>query len=299
MIFSDSISDLGLKGTVIAIGNFDGVHLGHQMLLEHMQAQAQKCAKKSVIISFFPPAKVFLRGGYFLSNRSEKLELLKAYKPDGIVIVPFNYDYAKLSKTSFLDDLHGLEPMQIIVGEDFRFGRRREGNINDLTKIAEQVKVFSLKKDKLGPISSTRIRELILQSKVSEAAKLLGRNYSVEGLVVKGQQRGRTIGFPTANIFLSKDKALPHGVFAISAETKYGVFAGMANLGTRPSFAETPPSIEANLFDFDDDLYNQLIKINFHSFIRDERVFSGLDDLKQQLRLDRQKARKNLGLKKI
>ncbi len=294
MIFSDSISDLGLRGTVIAIGNFDGVHLGHQMLLERMQAQARKCNKKSVIISFFPPAKVFLQAGYFLSNRSEKLNLLKAYKPDGIVIIPFNYDFAKLSKDSFLADLRRLEPMQIIVGEDFRFGRRREGNINDLTKIAEQVKVFSLKKDDQGPISSTRIRELILQSKVADAAKLLGRNYSIEGLVVKGQQRGRTIGFPTANIFLSKNKALPHGVFAITAETKYGVFGGMANLGSRPSFAEAPPSIEANLFSFDDDLYNQVIKINFHSFIRDERVFSSLDDLKQQLKLDRQRAKEIL-----
>lgn len=294
MIFSDSISDLGLKNTVIAIGNFDGVHLGHQMLLEHMLIQAQKCNKKSVVISFFPPAKVFLQGGKFLSNRSEKLDLLKAYNPDGIVIVPFNYDYAKLPKTRFMDDLHGLEPMQIIVGEDFRFGRRREGNINDLTKITEQVKVFSLKKDEQGPISSTRIRELILNSKVAEAAKLLGRNYSIEGLVVKGLQRGRTIGFPTANIFLSNDKALPHGVFAITAETKYGTFGGMANLGSRPSFAEAPPSIEANLFNFDDDLYNQIVKINFQHFIRDERKFSGLNDLKQQLKADKKIAKELL-----
>ena len=294
MTISDTISDLELKDTIVAIGNFDGVHLGHQMLLEHLKAQAAMHQKKSVIISFFPPAKVLLQGGKFLTNRKEKLDLLKLYEPDAVVMIPFNYDYAKLPKTRFMDDLHGLEPMQIIVGEDFRFGRRREGNINDLSKIARQVKVFSLKKDELGPISSSRIRELILSSKVAEAAKLLGRKYSLSSTVIRGLQRGRTIGFPTANMQVSKNKALPTGVFAVSVETDYGVFGGMANLGSRPSFAEAPPSIETHLFNFDEDLYDRIIKVNFHHFIRKEKTFSGLKELKEQLKLDKEAAIKLL-----
>lgn len=290
MIFKTTLSELNLKNTVISIGNFDGVHLGHQMLLKSLEKKANTEGRQSVIISFFPPAKLFLRGGKSLSSRSEKRELLEAYNPDAIVMIPFDHDYAQLSKEVFIKELFRLEPKHIIVGEDFKFGNRREGNINDLSKIADSLEAFNLLSDSKGPISSSRIRALINESKVSQAAKLLGRNYSAVGLVVKGQQRGRTIGFPTANTQIADSKALPSGVFAVTAETSYGQFKAMANIGKRPSFKEIPATLEAHLFDFDADLYEQKIKINFHKFIRKERKFANIEDLKKQLQTDKEQA---------
>ncbi len=294
MIFTTTLSALNLKNTIISIGNFDGVHLGHQMLLESLHKKAITNNKKSVVISFFPPAKLLLRGGKFLSSRSEKRELLEIYKPDAIVMIPFDHDYAQLSKEVFIQELHRLEPVHIIIGEDFRFGNRREGNINDLSKIAGSLEVFNLLSDAKGPISSSRIRALIAESKVEAAAKLLGRPYSAVGLVIKGQQRGRTIGFPTANTQITDSKALPSGVFAVTIETSYGVFKAMANLGKRPSFKEIPATLEAHLFDFNDDLYEDRIKVNFHRFIRKEKKFSSLGELKKQLQADKELALKLL-----
>ena len=290
MIFTSSISELNLKDSIISIGNFDGVHLGHQMLLNNLKETAIKENKNSIVISFFPPAKLLLRGGKFLSSRSEKRKLLEHYTPDAIVMIPFDHDYAQLSKDVFISELARLEPSQIIIGKDFKFGNRREGTIEDLKTIAKSVKTLGLLYDDNGPISSSRIRLLIDQAKVEVAAKLLGRNYSAVGLVVKGQQRGRTIGFPTANTQTADNKALPSGVFAVTVETSYGTYKAMANVGKRPSFPELPAALEAHLFDFNQDLYEQKIKVNFHKFIRNEVKFSNIDELKAQLQKDKETA---------
>jgi riboflavin kinase / FMN adenylyltransferase len=281
---------LELKDTILCIGNFDGVHIGHQMLLEHMQTQAKSLHKPSVIITFFPPSKVFFQGEDFLSSQEEKLELFKPYQPDAVVVIPFNETYTHTPKEDFLAHLAGLEPHTIIVGEDFRFGYKRQGSLNDLSHLPERLEVFGIKRFQGEEVKSTRIRQLLLEGKVEAVKPLLGRSYSAMGIVIHGDKRGRTIGVPTANIQTPPGKALPLGVFAIRADTPYGRFDGMANVGPRPSFPNDPPALEVPLFDFDQDLYGQTLNVHFEAFIRSQKKFAGLEELKKQLEDDKQTA---------
>lgn len=284
-------SQLNLNDSIISIGNFDGVHLGHQMLLKQMQEDAQKFQKNSVIISFFPPSKHHFSGAPFLSTKKEKLELLKAFKPDAVVIIDFNDAYTKTPKEVFLNDLAKLNPHTIIVGENFKFGFKREGNLYDLSQLAGRLEVFNLKHGEGQPISSSRIRDLLKQGEISEVNNLLGRNYQASGQVIKGEQRGRTIGYPTANIQTKQGKALPIGVFAVTTQIKQSNYKGMANVGPRPSFPNHPPSLEVNLFDTNTDLYDQELTVTFHQHLRAQRKFTSLDDLKEQLKHDEETTR--------
>jgi riboflavin kinase/FMN adenylyltransferase len=285
---------LKLADTIICIGNFDGVHIGHQMLLEHMQRLSKSLNKPSVIITFFPPSKVFFQGEDFLSSEEEKIALLKPYEPDAVVVIPFNQAYTHTPKEDFLAQLGQLEPHTIIVGEDFRFGYKRQGTLNDLSHLPERLEVFGMKRFEGQEVKSTRIRHLLLEGKVEAVKPLLGRSYSATGVVVHGDKRGRTIGVPTANIQTPKGKALPLGVFAVRADTPYGRFDGMANVGPRPSFPNDPPSLEVPLFDFNHDLYGQTMTVYFEAYIRSQRKFSGLEELKQQLQNDELRARELL-----
>jgi riboflavin kinase / FMN adenylyltransferase len=286
-----SPDQLSLKDTIICIGNFDGVHVGHQMLLEHMQALAQTHHKPSVVITFFPPSKVFFQGGDYLSSEAEKLNLLSVYKPSAVVMIPFNETYTHTPKEDFLAQLTQLEPHTIIVGEDFRFGYKRQGTLNDLSHLPERLEVFGMKRIGGEEVKSTRIRQLLSEGNVEGVKPLLGRSYSAQGVVVEGDKRGRSIGFPTANIQTPKGKALPLGVFAVNVDTEQGKFKGMANVGPRPSFPSEPPSLEVYLFDFEGDLYGQTLTVHFEGFIRTQKKFSGLEELKAQLEQDKNVAR--------
>ncbi len=281
---------LELTDTIICIGNFDGVHIGHQMLLEHMQTLAQTLGKPSVIITFFPPSKVFFQGEDFLSSQEEKIELFKSYTPDAVVVIPFNEAYTHTPKEDFITHLAQLEPHTIIVGEDFRFGYKRQGSLNDLSHLPERLEVFGMKRFQGEEVKSTRIRQLLTEGNVEAVKPLLGRSYSASGLVIQGDKRGRTIGFPTANIQTPKSKALPLGVFAVRVDTPYGRFDAMANVGPRPSFPNDPPSLEVPIFNFNHDLYGQSLTVYFEAFIRTQKKFSGLDELKAQLEDDQQTA---------
>lgn len=287
----NSPEQLSLKDTIICIGNFDGVHVGHQMLLEHMQTLSSTLHKPSLVITFFPPSKLFFSGGDFLSSEAEKLDLLRIYKPDGVVMVPFNEAYTHTPKEDFLAQLTQLEPHTIIVGEDFRFGYKRQGTLNDLSHLPERLEVFGMKRVHGEEVKSTRIRQLLSEGKVEAVKPFLGRSYSAQGVVIEGDKRGRTIGFPTANIQTPKGKALPLGVFAVKVDTEQGKFKGMANVGPRPSFPSEPPSLEVYLFDFEGDLYGQTLTVHFEAFIRAQKKFSGLEELKGQLNLDKEKAK--------
>ena len=282
---------LELSHTVISIGNFDGVHLGHQMLLGHMREAASTANAPSVVITFFPPSRVLFQNGKFLSSEVEKVELLAPFEPDAVVMVPFTREYTQTPKDVFLRQLERLTPQLIIVGEDFRFGHKREGSLNDLSTIADRLEVFNLKHAGEAPISSTRIRELLQQGDVKSVKPLLGRSYAATGIVVEGDKRGRTIGYPTANIATSEHKALPLGVFAVTVDTEQGRFNGMANVGPRPSYPEGAPSLEVHLFDFSGDLYGQTVTVHFEAFLRGQVKFAGLDELKAQLAWDEAGAR--------
>jgi riboflavin kinase / FMN adenylyltransferase len=278
---------LELTNTILCIGNFDGVHIGHQMLLDHMQQQAKSLEKPSIVITFFPPSKVFFQGDDFLSSQEEKIELLKPFMPQAIVMIPFNESYVHTPKEDFLAHLGKLEPHTIIVGEDFRFGYKRQGTLNDLSHLPERLEVFGMKRFAGEEVKSTRIRQYLVDGNVEAVKPLLGRSYSAMGNVIQGEKRGRSIGFPTANIQTPKGKSLPLGVFAVRANTLQGQFDGMANVGPRPSFPNNPPSLEVNLFDFEGDLYGQSLNVHFEGFIRSQKKFSGLGELKMQLSQDK------------
>ena len=163
--------------------------------------------------------------------------------------------------------------------------------MNDLSQVSERLEVFNLKHAGDAPISSSRIRELLKEGDVESVKPLLGRRYAATGEVIEGEKRGRTIGFPTANIATDPAKALPLGVFAVTVETPQGSYSGMANVGPRPSFPEEPPSLEVNLFDFSGDLYGETLTVTFESFLRAQKKFSGLEEVKAQLAEDEKRAR--------
>ena len=291
----DTPDALTLSGTVIAIGNFDGVHLGHQFLLAELQRLATELSAPSVIITFFPPTKVVFGRGYYLSSREEKLELLARFGPHAVVVVPFDLAYAQTDKRHFMAQLTRLHPRAIIVGDDFRFGHKREGTLNDLSQLVERLEVFGMKRVDGEAVKSSRIRKLLSEGAIEAANRLLGYPYMASGRVVKGAQRGRAIGFPTANVQVDKHKALPTGVFAVRAKTPQRDFGGMANVGPRPSFEDEAPSLEVHLFDFAESLYDQELRVEFVGFLRSQQKFDGLDALKAQLQEDARRARTLLG----
>ena len=286
--------ELNLDRCVLCIGNFDGVHLGHQLLLRRLRQVAAETETRSVVLTFFPPAKVVFRGKPYLSSAEEKVVLLSAFSPDIVVMTPFSLEYAQTPKARFLAEVERLNPKHLIVGEDFRFGHARSGGLDDLQHVTERLEVFSLERLEERVIKSSHIRDLLHAGQVAEARKFLGYSYLVIGQVTPGDRRGRTIGYPTANIALPPEKALPLGVFAVRVETPQGRFSGMANVGPRPSYPDAAPSLEVYLFDFDDDLYGQTLRVSFEHLLRSQRKFAGLNDLKEQLRKDEQEAREKL-----
>jgi len=288
------VPELDVRGGVLAIGNFDGVHRGHRALLDRMRRWADEEGRPSAVVTFFPPAKVLFRGASYLSSRQEKIELLRPFGPDAIAVVPFTHDYARTDKEAFLAELAELRPRAVVVGEDFRFGRHRAGGLDDLQHVPERLEVFGLRLDGDAPISSSRIREHLAAGEIEAANRLLGEPYLAIGTVTAGDRRGRTIGVPTANLELPPEKALPLGVFAVRADTPHGTFGGMANVGPRPSFPDGAPRLEAHLFDFAGDLYDAALQVRFLTRLRGQRRFDGLDDLKAQLDADRAAARRAL-----
>ncbi len=307
-----------LLGGVVVIGNFDGVHLGHRTLLRRMRDLSDGRDLRSIVVTFFPPAKVLFQGSSYLSSAREKIELLSAYAPDAIVTVPFDLTYAQTPKEAFVGQLASLRPSTVIVGEDFRFGHKRAGGLADLEAPGRAVEVFGLVEHAGEPVKSTRIRAHLADGEIASANDLLGAPYRASGAVVEGDRRGRTIGFPTANLDVDPRKALPKGVFAVRARVRGAATAdplpgppqtreaaangarsaapsgwmnGMANVGARPSFPGAPPSLEVHLFDVDLDLYGAELEVVFHVHLRRARTFDGLDDLTAQLERDRSNAR--------
>lgn len=281
---------LTLHDTVVCIGAFDGVHLGHRTLLRRMQIIAEE-GFESVVITFDPPPKAVFQGRPYLTSLPEKVELLRAFQPDAVVAIPFSPAYAQTPKETFLEGLAALKPHTIIVGEDFRFGYERSGTLNDLSFVTEKLEVFGMKRLDNEAIKSSRILALLKQGDVEGANRFLGYAYLARGEVAPGEARGRSIGFPTANLQLPPEKALPLGVFAAEVRTDSGTFGGMANSGPRPSYPDAPPSLEVHLFGFEGNLYGQNITVAFKRFLRHQRKFADLDDLKAQLERDRVEAK--------
>ena len=290
------LNDLAAEGGVLAIGNFDGVHRGHRLLLDRMREIAVREAVPSTVVTFFPPAKVFFSGAPYLASAAEKEALLASYAPDELLVQPFDAAFAATDAQTFLDALARCAPHTIVVGEDFRFGRARAGGLDELQHVPDRLEVIRLQHEGGEPISSSRIRAHLAEGDVEAANALLGAPYLAMGEVVHGDHRGRTIGYPTANVDLPSEKALPRGVFAVTVDVPDGgTHGGMANVGPRPTFPGEAPRLEAHLFDFEGDLYGRTVTVRFHAHLRDQRAFDGLDDLKRQLARDAQDARDALG----
>ena len=293
-----------LKNPALTIGNFDGVHLGHQTLYQRVKEWARKLDGESVVMTFHPhPMSILVPENdlSFITSHERKMELIAACGIDTAIVVPFRRDFAQITARDFVEKIlvGTIGVKAIVVGHDYRFGRKREGDIDYLNRLGEEFRfavdiVPAIQIDGML-VSSTKIRQLVKEGHLQEAGKLLGRPYEVTGTVIKGRDRGgRLMGFPTANVKVS-DKACPkNGVYAVQALVKGKVYRGAANLGYNPTFADTEFSVEVYLMDFNENIYDERITVRFVEHLRDERRFSGIEELKAQIHRDVDQAREIL-----
>jgi len=302
------------KGCVLSIGNFDGLHLGHQALLALLRQQAEQMQTSACLLSFEPlPHEYFNHkhgkpGSGRLMNTREKLMALQQLEPglcpDSLLLMRFSDALASMSPADFIQRvlIDELQISALVIGDDFRFGRGREGNLETLEQAASEhgFAITSLSTHELDQmrVSSTRVREALQQDRLAEAARMLGREYQICGRVVHGEKRGRLIGFPTANIRLKRTASPLHGVYSVTIHTtEHGALPAIANLGARPTVSGTEIRLEVHVFDFSGDLYGRNVCVAFHEKIRDEQKFDGLDALKQQIALDCETAKRQLKMK--
>ncbi|ACK66111.1 riboflavin biosynthesis protein RibF [Rippkaea orientalis PCC 8801] len=315
MWVTSSTSNL-LTPTAIALGNFDGIHLGHKQVLQPiLRLTSDNPALYPTVVTFTPHPQEFFTGEtrQLLTPVSEKIQRLEPLGIQQLVRLPFDRELAALSPQAFVSDIliKQLQVKQISVGEDFRFGHKRSGTAEDLRKIAANygvsVHVTALVEDKRGRggegerggtlsslrISSSLIRQCLADGNIKQANQMLGYCYSLIGKVIQGQQLGRTIGFPTANLEISPDKLLPRfGVYCVQIKRETGeIRQGVMNIGYRPTVEGQTPTVEVHLFDWSEDLYQQTLTVELVEFLRPEQKFSSLDALKDQISQDCQLAK--------
>ncbi len=293
-----------LSNVVLTIGVFDGVHLGHQQVLRQLLAEAEKVKGTAVLVTFDPhPRKVLNHSStpplFVLNTLEEKLQLLANQNIPHTVVVPFTTDFASMSAEEYVRDflVEKFHPHTIILGYDHKFGRDRRGDYHLLDteagKYGFNAKEIPERVIRNITVSSTRIREALLIGDVESANEFLGYPYPLAGKVVHGNKRGRTIGFPTANLQIGDaDKLIPaNGVYAVRVLHHGRKLQGMMNIGFRPTVDGTERTVEVNILDFDEDIYDEILSIQFLKRLRSETKFDGLDALKAQLQADREMAR--------
>ena len=291
------------KNSIILIGNFDGLHLGHQKLFNLAQNFKKKYSLKIGVMTFEPMPKMFFNKNlknFRISNQKQKIALLKKFDVDFVIVKKFDKKFSKTKSMNFIKDILSkrLGAKFIFVSNNFRFGNKREGNVKQLIHYQtfynyQIIKPKPLYKNK-KIISSTLIRKYLENGKLDKANKFLDREWSIEGKVIKGRQLGKKIGFPTANIDIKSYIVAKPGVYAVKAKkentTKF--IKGIANLGYRPTFNQKKILLEVHLFNFSENLYNKYLTVNFLKFIRKEKKFKNIGQLKKQIKIDLQKARK-------
>ncbi|WP_299981401.1 bifunctional riboflavin kinase/FAD synthetase [Desulfobacula sp.] len=290
--------DSPFKNAVITIGNFDGVHKGHQSLFRQVIKKAKEINGTSVVMTFAPhPLKALgISGPALITRRDQKLELIENCGIDVLLCIRFDMAFASITAHDFIEKIlvNKIGMKTIIIGADYSFGKDRLGNI-DLLKTQEDrlgfktiVSAWTNDTDSdLKRISSTRIREIIMDGKVDQAMKFLGRHYQIRGKVIQGRERGGSqLGFPTANIKLHDELCPKLGVYAVTVETTKGNFWGVANIGFSPTFGDQMFTIEVHIFDFDHDIYNTRIRVNMVKRLRDEKKFANIQELSKQIEKD-------------
>ena len=293
------------KASVVSVGTFDGLHAGHRTILDRLFERAEAQRGLSTVITFDPHPRELIRGEPvpLLTTIEERGALLEARGLERFVVLPFTREFARLKPEAYVEDILvrqvGLK--EIVIGYDHRFGRKGKGDSDLMRKLGRKhgfaVDVISAQAVEDEVVSSTRIRELLKEGSVQQAARLLGRSYGLDGTVVRGEGRGRKIGFPTANLApLDERKIIPGGgVYAVRVQHAGESYGGMMNIGRRPTFDGTAKQIEAHLFEFDQSIYGERLRVEFVQRIRGEEKFEGVDALTRQLARDRRRALNILG----
>ena len=300
-----SLDGVQLEGAWLTIGSFDGVHLGHQRVVRELAAGAHKKGAPAVVLTFYPHPATVLRGydyPFYLTTPGERANLLGQLGIDIVITHPFDENVAGTSARDFMSTLHShMNIHHLRVGHDFALGKDRGGNAKTLKKMGLEMGYTLKRTEPLivddDVVSSSRIRFLLGAGQVDEAARFLGRNYSVAGKVELGDQRGITLGFPTANLATWPEQAIPAaGVYVCRAEVQGQTWGAVTNIGVRPTFEfqSVPPRVEAHLLDFEGDIYGEPLRLEFLSRLRGEQRFPNVEALVAQIRLDSQKARQML-----
>lgn len=296
-----------LRNTAVTLGNFDGVHLGHRNIFEHLLKRAAGVGGDALVFTFDPHPVRVLRpelSPNIITPVPEKLKLMEACGIKTVILADFTKEFAALHPLVFVEEIlvGTLNAKLVVVGHDFSFGKGKEGTIDSLIDFGEKlgfevdvVKAFKVNGE---VVSSTGIRRLIHSGKMEEAAQFLGRYYSIEGKVVKGDSRGKRLGFPTANLDYRGELLPGNGVYAVRITIDDNEMQGIANIGVKPTFGERERNIEVHIFNFDEHIYEKTLRITFLDRIREEISFSGPEELTQQIIKDIVIAKNMLSIKK-
>ncbi|GAB4250352.1 MAG: bifunctional riboflavin kinase/FAD synthetase [Vicingaceae bacterium] len=291
-----------VNNPVVTTGTFDGVHLGHKKIIQQVIDLSKKINGDSVILTFFPHPRWVLFNDYdlkLLNTLDEKIELLKKTGVDHLIIHPFTKDFSRISSFDFIKNIlvKKLNTKKLVIGYDHHFGKNREGTFEHLKEYGpvygfEVEEIPALDVQNIN-ISSTKIRNSLAIGEINAANSFLGYHYFLHGKVVEGDKIGRKIGFPTANIEISESyKLIPmNGVYGVKVELDGNEFFGMMNIGNKPTIGDNKKSIEVHIFNFDGDIYNKQLKIEFYKRIRNEQKFNDLEALKNQLLTDEQQVK--------
>lgn len=303
-VFQDFHSIDKIHHPVITIGTFDGVHIGHQKIINQLNEEAEKINGESVLFTFYPHPRMVLypesHGIKLIQTQEEKMAKLEKMGLKNCIVFPFTFEFSRMTALEFVRDflVNQLHVKKLVIGYDHQFGKNREGSLQFLKDICEtyDFEVIEIPAQDIDEVnvSSTKIREAILAGNIEKANDYLGDIFELTGTVVKGNQLGRTIGYPTANIVLNSDlKLIPgNGVYAVRVNVRGVWFGGMMNIGTRPTVVSNGGrTIEVNIFDFDQTIYDETVTVQFLSKWRDEQKFNGLEELKNQLKLDEETIR--------
>jgi riboflavin kinase/FMN adenylyltransferase len=286
--------------TVVTVGTFDGVHQGHRALMDTVVKKAKSRGARSVVVSFDPHPREILNpdksGIKLLTTLAERVEILEDLGIDILLVIPFDRDFSLLSSEEFVRDIiyEKIGVSEFVIGYDHHFGKDREGTIDTIRRLGDELgfDAYVVSKQEMGEvtISSTIIRKILAEEgKVEKAAQYLNRPYLLNGIVMHGAERGRDIGFPTANLRPEhENKVVPkNGVYAVRVRVAGEWFGGMMNIGVRPTFNDQHKALEVHIFDFDEKIYGQTIQVRFIERIRDEIKFDGIEALKAQLQKDK------------
>ena len=308
-VFNDINEIKNIPNAVVTIGTFDGVHIGHQAIFKRMNELAHSVEGQTVVVTFYPHPRMVLNidttNLRFICTQEEKLRKFEEFGIDNVVIINFTKEFSRTPSETFIKDyiIEPIKPAVMVVGYDHHFGKNRMGDFNILSEFSKK---YNFKVERIDAqdvehiaVSSTKIRQALSEGNVKRANQLLGYTYSVTGEVVRGNEIGRTIGFPTANIELPKELRLINnaGVYACLVDLESKEYKAMANIGHRPTIGDRAKDdfiIEVNIFNFNADIYGKQIRVRFIDRIRSEVKFNGLEELKAQLKRDKDSAMKIL-----